>query len=410
MLQALGLGNIARALRNPNFRIFTVGNAVSLIGTWMQRVVTGWLTWELTQSGFWLGAMAFADLFPTVVIGPFAGAYADRLDRLRVTQVSQILSLVQAVALLILTATGLINIWLLLALTLFLGIVAAFNQPARLALIPALVPRSDLAAAVAVNSIVFNLARFFGPAAAGLAIASVGIPLAYAVNAVTYVAFTIALSRIRLGPDEGPSGVHGGLLDDLVAGLRYTASHFGIATMLILMIAANIGSRPVIELLPGYAAEVFKGGPTELAILTSSIGAGAMVAGVWIGTRSGGLVQISLASTLISAVSAALFAACGSLWLALPFLTMTGFAMAAFGTSAQILIQGSVSADMRGRVLSIYGLIFRGGPAIGALLMGAASERVGLRPPVFVGALFLCAVWLWAWLRRKRLMDSLGQT
>jgi MFS family permease len=410
MLQARGLGNLARALKNPNFRIFTAGNAVSLVGTWMHRVVTGWLTWELTHSGFWLGLIAFADLFPTVVVGPFAGAYADRLDRLRVTQVSQFLAMLQAITLFLLTATGLITIWLLLFLTLFLGVVVAFNQPARLALVPALVSRNDLAAAVAVNSIVFNLARFLGPAAAGLAIATVGVPIAFAANALSYVAFMVSLSRIRLSPEENPAAQHGGLLADLVAGLRYTSSHVGIAAVLVLMIAANLGSRPVVELLPGFAAEIFKGGPAELALLSSAIGAGAIIAGLWIGMLGGGLTRIFLASTVVSALSAALFAVSTSLWLAVPSLAVTGFSMAAFGVSAQILIQTSVIPEMRGRVLSIYGLIFRGGPALGALIMGAASERVGLRLPVLIGGLFLLAVWLWAWIRRRQMMDSLGPT
>ena len=404
-----GLQNIVRALRNPNFGIYTAGSAVSLVGTWMQRVVTGWLTWELTGSGAWLGLVVFADLFPTVVVGPIAGAYADRSDRLRVTKISQALAMLQAVALFILTATGLINIWLLLVLTLFLGVVAAFNQPARLALIPALVPRSDLTAAVAVNSVVFNLARFIGPAAAGLIIATVGIPVAYGVNSVTFVAFLVALSKVRLNEEEGMPPKHGRLWADLVAGIRYTASHVGIATVLTLMIAANVGARPLIELLPGFAAAVFHAGATGLALLTSSVGAGAILAGLWLAGMSGGksLGRAFLANTLISALSGVLFAATDSLWLAVPLLVVNGFAMAGMGISAQTLIQVSVDARMRGRVLSLFGLIFRGGPALGALIMGAASDHVGLRLPIFLGAVIVLGVWLWARLRQSRMIESL---
>lgn len=408
MLKALGLGNIARALRNPNFRAYTTGNAISLVGTWMHRVVTGWLAWELTHSPFWLGLIAFADLFPTVIVGPFAGAYADRVDRLKVTKISQALSMLQALALLALTASGLITIWLLFFLTLFLGIVGAFNQPARLALIPALVPKADLPAAVAVNSIAFNLARFIGPAVAGVSIATVGIPIAYAANTLSYLAFIVALARIRIAPEES-TATHGSFMEDLVAGLRYTAGHGGIAPLLILFIASNLGARPIVELMPGFAAEVFRGGATTLSILTSAIGAGAILAGLWVGSRGSNLVTICLASTLLSAVAAAFFAATSDLLLAVPFLALTGFAMAASGISAQTIIQGAVSQEMRGRVMSIYGLIWRGGPALGALLMGAASERVGLRLPVFVGALVLCLVWMWVWARRKRIMESLAE-
>lgn len=404
-----GLGNITRALRHPNFGIYTFGNAVSLTGSWMQRVVTGWLTWELTGSGAWLGLIAFADLFPTVIVGPFAGALADRWNLLRVARVTQILAMLQSLTLFVLTATGLINPWLLLLLTTFLGCVAAFNQPARLALIPSLVPRADLTAAVAINSVVFNLARFLGPAAAGLTIAAVGVPVAYAVNAVTFVVFIVALSHIRLVHEDRAAAAHGTLMRDLVDGLRYTVGHAGIATLLIILVAGNILSRPLIELLPGFAAQVFQSGASGLALLTSSVGAGAIVAGLWLGGRqqTGGLTRILLASTLLSALAGALFAATDRLALAVPLLVVIGFAMASTGVSAQTLIQISVDAAMRGRVLSIYGLIFRGGPAVGALIMGAASERAGLRLPILVGAIGLLLVWLWARLRQDRMIGTM---
>jgi MFS family permease len=165
-----GLGNISRTLAHRDFGIYVAGNSVSLIGTWMQRIGVGWLAWELSHSGAVLGLVAFADLFPGVLIGPFGGALADRADRLRVIKVAQTLIMLQALALFVLTASGGINVPLLVALVLFQGAVIGFNQPARLALIPSLVPRPDLATAVAINSIVFNTARFIGPALAGVVI------------------------------------------------------------------------------------------------------------------------------------------------------------------------------------------------------------------------------------------------
>ena len=409
MPQNFGLGNIARALRNPNFRIFTTGNAVSLIGTWMHRVVTGWLTWELTQSGLWLGLIAFADLFPTVIVGPFAGAYADRLDRLKVTKISQALAMAQSIALLILTATGLINIWLLLVLTLFLGIVAAFNQPARLALVPQLVQPGDLPAAIAVNSIVLNLARFIGPAAAGLVIAWVGIPVAYAVNALSYLVFMVALARIRLAREDDSGSPHGSLLQDLAAGLRYTTSHFGIATVLILLIATNLGTRPIIELLPGFAAEVFRGGATELAILTSSIGIGSIFAGFWVSARSGSLAPVLFWSMILGAIGAALFAASQSLWIGICFAAVTGFAMAAFGISSQILVQGvGHRAYARACAQHLRADLSRGARARRAC-HGRRFGAFRLAFACIAGGIIVGAAWLWAWFRRKRMMDSLTQ-
>src|SRR5690242_12367601 len=184
---AAGFANAARALSSRNYRLYASGNFVSLIGTWLQRIAVGWLAWQLTHSGTWLGLVAFADLFPTVIVSPFAGAVADRRDRLGVIVATQVASTAQAALLAVLVWSGWIEIWSLFFLTLLLGVCGAFNQPARLALIPSLVDRSVLASAVAINSISFNLARFIGPAAAGLVIAEGGIALAFVVNAVTYL-------------------------------------------------------------------------------------------------------------------------------------------------------------------------------------------------------------------------------
>ena len=284
---AAGFGGILRALRNPNYGLYTAGNAVSLIGTWMQRIAVGWLAWQLTGSGAWLGAIAFADLFPTVLVGPFAGAAADRWDRLRVTKVSQALAMLQAITLFGLTWFDLMTIELLFALTVALGVIAGFNQPARLALIPSLVRREDLSAAVAINSIIFNSARFVGPAVAGLMIVTGGVAAAFAVNALSFVFFLVALARIRLPAEPpAPPRARSSLFRDVGDGIRYTASHQGIAPMMILLIVVCLCVRPVVELLPGFAAAVFASGAGGLAVLTSTIGAGAVLGGLWLARRT----------------------------------------------------------------------------------------------------------------------------
>ena len=174
---------VSLPLRNPTFAIYSAGNAVSLIGMWMQRIAIGWLTWQLTESGLWLGIVAFADFFPVLLLGLIAGAAADRWDRLRVVKTSQAISMVQATVLFVLTATGHMNIGLLVTLTAIQGAVVAFNQPARLALVPSLVSSADLASAIALNAVIFNLARFIGPMFAGLAIVWSGVSAAFAANA-----------------------------------------------------------------------------------------------------------------------------------------------------------------------------------------------------------------------------------
>src|SRR6516164_7619085 len=207
-IASLSGSRLALPLRNANYGIYIAGSAVSLIGTWMQRIAVGWLTWQLTHSGLWLGIVAFADFFPVLLVGPIAGAAADRWDRLRVVQTSQCILLVQAAVLFALTASGHMNIGLLVALTAFQGVIVAFNQPARLALVPSLVAQADLASAVAINSVVFNLARFIGPMLAGPAIVWSGVAAAFAANAISYIASLLALVSISIvsTATESPKG------------------------------------------------------------------------------------------------------------------------------------------------------------------------------------------------------------
>ncbi len=389
-----GLQRIAAVLRAPNYGVYTAGNSVSLIGTWMQRVAVGWLTWELTGSAAWLGIVAFADLFPTVVIAPLAGAAADRWDRLRILRATETAAAIQAVCLFALNASGRMSVTALFIATLCLGVTIGIGQPSRLALIPSLVRRDDLATAVAVNSVVFNLARFIGPALAGLFIAGGEISLAFAANALTYLAFLFALSRLRLDPGKRtPAGRRGGLGADLVEGLLYAVRHPGIGPLLGLLIATNVCGRPFVELLPGFAAGVFAVGPQGLAWMMSAIGLGAIGGGAWLAGRSEerGLVAITLASTLMLALLIGLFVATDRIELALPILAASGVAMVGAGVGSHTLLQLAVASAMRGRVLALYGLIFRGGPALGALLMGAIAERTGLVWPIAIGAGVLAA-------------------
>jgi predicted MFS family arabinose efflux permease len=361
-----GLRQIGKALSYPNYRAYTIGNSISLIGTWMQRVAVGWLAWQLTKSGTWLGLVAFADLFPTVVFSPLAGALADRHDRRQVVFITQLLAMAQAVALAVLTALGKIDIYLLFTLTLLLGVANALNQPARLALIPSLVERSSLSSAVALNSIVFNSARFIGPAVAGFAIAHGSIALAFALNAATYIAFLMALLMMRFTEIE-PIVRKGHILGNTLEGYTYAMRHPGLGPMIILLAVTSIGSRAFVELLPGFADAVFHRGPQALAWLTAATGLGAMCGGFWMAQRGSieGLTSLLVANVL--AMSAALigFTATDLFWVALPCLFLAGISLVINGIAAQTLIQNATISSMRGRVMGLHGMIFRGGPAVG---------------------------------------------
>ncbi len=395
-----GFGNIARAFASRNYRIFVAGNAISLIGTWLQRVAVGWLAWQLTHSGTWLGLVAFADLFPTVVLSPWAGALADRRDRVRVIWISQVISMSQASLLAILTAFDTITIWSLFGLAILLGIANAVSQPARLALIPSLVERVNLPSAVAINSIIFNGARFIGPALAGFIIAEGSVALAFAVNVMTYIAFLVALAHL-VAIKDAPRRADRSFLRAMAEGCLYAARHQGIGAMLLLMAVASLGTRGFIELLPGFADKVFGRGPQALAWMMATVGLGAVFGGLWMVRRPAitGLTSVVFANTLLMTAALVGFTATGQFWIALPSLAAAGFGLVVSGIGAQTLVQSAVDTAIRGRIMALHGMIFRGGPAF--------SEQYGLRLPVAAGALLCAVYWLWARLRQSTVAERL---
>jgi predicted MFS family arabinose efflux permease len=368
----------------------------------------GWLAWTLTHSGTWLGLMSMAEFLPVLFLSPLAGVLADRRDRVAIIRITQLIGCAQATLLAILVATGLISIHLLFALVMLLGINQGIAQPARLALIPTLVDREALPSALAINSIVFNSARFIGPAIAGLLIARVGIAAAFAANALTYIAFQISLANLRDIPPLPLRAAQNAVRASLEA-YSYASRHPGIAPMLLLFAVTTVGTRGFIELFPGFADSVFHRGPQGLAMLTSTVGLGAIFGGLWMLIRSqiSGLTTIVLANTLVMSLAIVAFTATDEFILALPCVFIAGTAMVITGIGAQTLIQASVDRSMSGRVMALYGMIFRAGPALGAVVMGSASERFGLRLPLAVGAVVSCACWALTLHRKKAIVASL---
>jgi predicted MFS family arabinose efflux permease len=407
-----GLRVILRALGQRNYGLYAAGNSVSLVGTWMQRIAIGWLAWELTHSGTWLGVIACADLAPSVLIGPIGGAVADRVSKLRIIVASQIGASVLAFALWGVTAAGWMTIWLLAAMVVLNGVVLGFNQPARLAIISSLVRREDVQTAVAINAIVFNAERFVGPAVAGLVIATYGTATAFLVNSLTYVVFLVSVAFLRLAPETRRAGGGGAsILAEIGDSMQYVGRHPGIGPILLLQGVLSLGIRAVIELMPGFAATVFGRGVDGLAWLTSTIGVGAIVSGVWLASRgrSEGTASITLMASAVAALAILGFVAGAAFWPALACLAAAGAAMTLSGVGAQSLVQMAVAPAMRGRVLSLYGIIIRAGPAAGALLIGAASDAFGLRLPTALAATATFAACLWAWMRRRSIAAGLAE-
>ncbi len=403
-----GLGNVVLALAHRNYRIYAGGNAVSLVGIWMQRVAVGWLAWTLTHSGTWLGVMSMAEFFPVVFLSPLAGALADRRDRVGIIRVTQIAGTAEAGLLAILVYSEAITIELLLALTLLLGVFNAIAQPSRLALIPTLVDRPALPSALAINAIIFNSARFVGPAIAGIVIAQVSVGAAFAVNAMTYVVFLIAMTNLR-GLPALPVAATQSVLKASAEAYVYASRHPGIAPMLLLFTITTIGTRGFVELFPGFADSVFGRGPEGLATLTSTVGLGAICGAVWMLLRPAiaGLTRLVLAHTLVISLAILGLTATDRFVLALPCVFVAGTAMTITGIGAQTLLQAAVDVGMRGRIMALYGMIFRAGPAVGAVLMGSLSESFGLRLPLAVGALVSCGFWALSRLKRKRMAETL---
>lgn len=403
-LASIVSGGIGRALGNRNYRIWTTANAVSLIGTWVQRVAVGWLTWELTKSGTWLGIVAAAEFFPSILVSPLGGAAADRMDRMAQTRICQILLTIQSIVLGVLTVSEVITPVTLALATVVYGVLTAFNQPARLSLVSTLVRREDIAAAVAINSILWNGSRIIGPVIAGFLIVWVGAGWSFMINAASTIFFLLAIALIRLPPVVArPKGA--GMLSEIVEGFSYVYHHRAIGSLMILLLCGAVFARPFTELLPGFADDVFSRGADGLALLNAAVGVGATAGGLWLGQRGrvAGQTGMAIWTTLLLSLALLAFTATDNFALSLVALVVAGFGMVVGGITSQSLIQNATEPAMLGRVLSLYGLSFRAGPALGAMIMGVASDAMGLRLPVAIGAALCVLCWLWAYKRRRQM-------
>ncbi len=365
----------------------------------------------MTGSTFWVGVLVAADTMPSLVLGPFGGAMADRLDRLKIATATQISLTVIATLLTVLTISDLVTIWILFALAFGRGVTAAFWQPVRLAMTPNLVPREEIPTAIALNSSTFHAAQFVGPAVAAGLLKLGGPSLAFA--------FAAAVAAIMVGTllvIEMPSATvrrdRSSVYADLVVGLRYGLTHAGIAPILLLLLVLGVAIRPLAELLPGFADLVFGLGSDGFSLMVSSVGLGAMSGAIWMvrqGNRAA-ITTIALRSGVAAGAAALLFALTSWLPLAMVCLVVLGFSMTTTGVAMQQLVQLAVPDELRGRVLSLFGILFRAGPGVGALVMGWIADAVGLAWPVAIGAAVGLLAYIVANSRRERLQDALEET
>jgi predicted MFS family arabinose efflux permease len=406
----MALSTLRRALSEPNCRIFFGGSLLAWTGMWMQRVAVGWIAWELTGSTFWIGVVAFADLFPAVVISPIAGAMADRVDRLKLTIATQLAAIAQAIVLGTLAAAGLLTVEILVVLELALGTAQSFAQPARQSMIPALVPRDLLASAVALNSLTFNLARVIGPAVAGVLIVAIGPVPTVIANALAYTFATASLLLLTLDPREriGHAPTRS-LWAETLEGFQYAARHPGIGPLFLYAGTLGLLVRPFQELLPGYADQVFGRGADGLALLTGAIGAGALLMGLITAGRGrlAGLARQAVLAGGALIVSVLAFVATRDFTIALVACLAAGAAMTVHGVSVQTLVQAGSEGHVRGRMMALWGLIVRACPAVGAVIFGTIAEWTGLRLPTAVAGALALVVFAWGLSRTARIAAAL---
>jgi MFS family permease len=395
-------GSAARALRIPLFRRYWIGHLVASIGRWMYRMSIGWLAWELTGSTVWLGAIAFADLVPTAIVTILAGAVADRFGFVRIIRISLMFTTFLAALLGVLVVTKLITVELLLVIALCNGCAESFSQPARLAIVNALVGRRELPSAIAIGSASFNASRIIGPAIAGGLIVWTGTGVVMLLCALTFLFFFLIIRTIKLAEAPASTAERPGLWRDVVSGFVYVLQHRGIRFVMALLTATSLLIRPVIELLPGVAERVFQAGPTGLSIILAAIGSGAVLASLWMARREGGgLTGLLVLSTLITGIAVALTMQFDNIWIAAVFFFLMGMFMLMGNVSAQTLIQNNVEPALRARVMGLFIVFGHGLPALGALVQGWIATTVGLQAAIGGGALLMLAVWVWAFAMRR---------
>ena len=404
-----GLRRLLGVWSHRNYACFMGGMTPALLTLWMQRIGTLWLAWELTRSNTWVGLIVAADYAPMLVLAPFVGAYIEKSNPVRMQIRAQTVSLSIAATLAALSFAGVMSIWILLALSLALGCVHPFSAISRHTIVPSTVPKAELPTALATDSALYNAARFVGPAVAGYVIAFSGVGLTFTANVAGILCYIVGLSLIRVDYSERTSVARTGLLGDIAEGLRYVRHHPGIGPLLGLMIIGSIWVRPLGDLLPGFADKVFAAGPQGLGWLTAGMGLGAAVGAVLIAmyARTQGLTLSVLLAFLANVAATALFAASSWLWLAIPLGAIWGATLTILSTGTQALVQSSVDNAIRARVMSIYTMIYRGAPFLGAIVIGWSADRIGLQAAFMLATLVCLVPWVRAFARRGELTVAL---
>lgn len=375
-----------KAFESRAYRLYFLGQGISMTGTWLQQTAMSWLAYRLSGSAQLLGLVSFAAQVPAFVIAPLAGAVTDRVPKRTALVAAQVGAMVQAAVLAVLTWSGRVQPWHLVALSAFAGAVGAFDIILRQTFVTELVDPKDLGNAIAVNSTLTNATRLVGPALAGLLIPVVGEAACFGANAVSFLAVIWALSAIEVTPRAVT--VERKLGGDIVAGFRYAFGRPGIRAVLALLSVISFCGMPYIVLMPVFAKEVLHGGSRELGFLMGASGLGALISGLHLATRgsSHGLARFVTLGAGFFGGALVVFTCSSSLPLSLAALVVAGYAMMTAATSCNTIVQEHVDDAMRGRVMALILMAFMGLMPLGALAVGALAERTGAPFALRLGA------------------------
>ncbi len=380
---------IPPALRSRNYRLFFAGQGISLIGNWMTQVATVWLVYNLSDSPWMLGVVGFTSQIPTLILLPFAGVLIDRWNRHRVIIATQILAMVQSLALAFLALTGVVNIWQIVVLSFFQGAINAFDAPARQAFVPELVEKKeDLANAIAINASMFNAARLIGPAMAGLLIATVGPSYCFLIDGLSYLAVIAGLLAMQIKPRK-IAATNTKPLQRLKEGFVYAFGFPPIRAILLLLSLVSFAGMSHTVLVPIFATKILHGDAQTLGFLMAASGVGAFAGAIYLISRKSivGLGQWIAISPAIMGFGLIGFGLSRVLWLSLIMMLFVGFGFIIQFAGGNTFLQTIVEDDKRGRVMSIYTMAFFGVTPFGNLVGGGLANYIGAPNTVIIGGI-----------------------
>jgi MFS family permease len=375
-----------RALRHRNFQLFFGGQLISLIGTWMQTVAQAWLVYRMTDSPLLLGSVGFASQFPVFLVAPLGGITADRVNRQRLVIATQIVSMILAGILAALTLTGRVHVWHIFVLAALLGVVNAFDIPGRQSFLVDMVGKEDLMNAIALNSSMFNGARIIGPAVAGILVSRIGEGWCFAANSISYIAVIAGLLLMRVHCASRAS--KHSPIEDIIEGFRWVNRTKVIRALLLLLGLVSLVGMPYTVLMPVFADKILHGGARGLGILMGSTGVGALFGALTLAAKTGvkGLGRWVAFACGSFGISLFLFSFSHSFWLSVALLLPAGYSMMLQMACSNTLVQTMVPDHLRGRVMSVYSMMFMGMAPFGAFFGGALAHRIGAPITVAIGA------------------------